>query len=531
MKLPKFTLFTAAEATVLSFLIMSLVGGALLYFTERNRIVFNKIPTLQNVKIMPVNPVNKGISPVPVEEVHTFIIGIQYKGERFIDTFFTAVSALCVTGLTSTDFSRFTFPGQVIVMLLVQMGGLGIIVFTSIFALAIMRGISEESSFKNLLSGILDTEHHEVGHMIKHVVMYTLLFEGLGFFIMGCHLQYMVWYKDVSLLSGINPWWWSLFHSISAFNNAGLSLMGNNLSNFVLNPVINLTIASLIILGGLGYPVLIAIHTALYGLFLKKNDERLKKLREDASGVMASEVQKKVAIFGTIFFLAIGTLLPFVIEWHNPVFTNYSWPQRLMIAFFQSASTRTAGFNTINVGTLGTASLFLYIILMFIGANPAGTAGGIKIPTLAVLYGYVKDWFQSPGQPVMLFKRRVSKFAVSHSIRLLVSAIIFLGIIIFLITLNEYKYLLTPDSTFNFTKIIFEAFSAFGTVGLSMGFAGALTSFSGILTSFSKFLLILTMLMGRLGPLTVLSALPWKRRYNDVAPSPDFSDVEKIQIG
>ena len=131
----------------------------------------------------------------------------------------------------------------------------------------------------------------------------------------------------------------------------------------------------------------------------------------------------------------------------------------------------------------------------------------------------------------MLLDRRVSKFAVSHAVRLFVFSIFFLGLVIFCITIKEHRYLMTPDSTFNLTKIIFESFSAFGTVGLSMGFAGGVTSFAGILSSFSKYLLIMTMLVGRLGPLTCLSALPFKRRYADMPHSPDFEDVETIQIG
>lgn len=349
--------------------------------------------------------------------------------------------------------------------------------------------------------------------------------------IMGTHLQCLAWSGNNSLTGGINSWWWSLFHSVSAFNNAGFSLMNNNMVNFIKDPTINLVIASLIILGGLGYPVLIAIHTALYGIFSRKGDKKLAKLKEDAAGVISSHVQMKVAILGTISLLLLGTLIPLLIDKNNPVLAGYSWKSRLMIAFFHSASTRTAGFNTIDIGALGTATLVFFMVLMFIGANPAGTAGGIKIPTIAVLYGYIKDWFRKPGEPVILFKRRVSKFAVSHAIRLFFFSALFISIIIFFIALNEYSQLRAPDPIFNFTKIIFETFSAFGTVGLSMGFPGAVTSFSGILHPASKFLLIITMLIGRLGPLTVLSALPFKRRYADMEPSPDFDGVEKIQIG
>ncbi|MFH1564945.1 MAG: potassium transporter TrkG [bacterium] len=531
LNLKKLTLFTAAEATVVSFLIMSLIGGSLIYLTENKRDVDAKVSVLQEVEIKPTSPVAEGVPANTEKEIHTFVTDGKYRGEKFVDSVFTAVSALCVTGLTSTDFSKFTLPGQIIVMLLIQMGGLGIILFSSIFAYTIIKNLSGKNGFKNMLAGILDTTDEDVGRMIKHVVLYTLLFESLGFAVMGSYLQCLGKFARYSLIGNVNPWWWSIFHSISAFNNAGFSLMGNNLANFVLNPVINFVIASLVILGGLGYPVLIAIHKSLYSKLLKKNKEKLENLKKDTEGVISSKVQMRVAIVGTISFLSLGTLIPLLIERNNPVFFGYSWAQRFMIAFFHSASSRTAGFNTINIGAFGTASIFLYIILMYVGANPAGTAGGIKIPTVAVLYGYVKDWFKKPGEPVMLLKRRVSKFAVSHAVRLFVASIFFISMVIFFITIKEYNYLITPDATFNFTKIIFETFSAFGTVGLSMGFAGAATSFAGILSSFSKSLLIATMLFGRLGPLTILSALPFKRKYADMPHSADFDDVETIQIG
>lgn len=181
MKLLKnLTILTAAEATVISFFIVSLIGGVLLYFTEKNRNVNVKIPFLQTVKIVPeVKFKDSSIDAIEETQVYTFLKASSYKGEKFIDTFFTSVSALCVTGLISTDFSKFTLPGQIIILILIQMGGLGIILFTSIFAFAIVRGLSEKSSFKKMLAGILDTERHDVARMIKHMMLYTFLFEGL----------------------------------------------------------------------------------------------------------------------------------------------------------------------------------------------------------------------------------------------------------------------------------------------------------------------------------------------------------------
>ncbi len=518
--------FSATQLSVISFLLMSLIGGLLIWSTERNRIVTEEVPAAQ--KVIVYQKVNNNLVTNPQEQIYTFTKPQKQKGENFIDTLFTAVSALCVTGLNSTDFSRFTIYGQIITMILIQMGGLGIILFTSIFAMSVARGLSEHANFRKLMSGILDTNENSVRDMIKHVVIYTFLFEGLATLIMGLHLQFS---NAGKLLNGINPWWWSLFHSVSAFNNAGFGLLNNNLSSFVTDPVINLTIAGLIILGGLGYPVLIGIHVFMRGKLIRKKDREQKKLIADMQSVSASSVQIRVALVGTVLLLALGTIFPLLEESHKALLSHYTLSQQILITFFQSVSTRTAGFNTIDIGLLGIATLFLYILLMYIGTNPAGTGGGIKIPTVAVLYGYLKDWFSKPGQPIKLLGKNVSKFAVSHAIRLFFLSIITISIITFTICFIEGKWLITPDPLFSFMKILFEVVSAFGTVGLSMGFPGGVASFSAILSPVSKLLIIITMLIGRLGPLTILASLPWKKEPSEKELSPDFPDAQRIQIG
>lgn len=517
------TRFTATELTVISFVAATLVGGAILMYTEKDRTVYANLPVHREVRIVPLQQAD-GIEMI--QEKHTGLQKIQYTGEQYIDTWFTAVSALCVTGLNATDFSKFTLIGQIVTMLLIQMGGLGIIVFTSIFAFAIFRGFSEKTSFKKLLADIMDTDHDSVKHFFKNVIIYTFAIEGVSALIMGAHLQ---WFSDPALLKGINPWWWGLFHSVSAFNNAGFGLLPDNLMSFVTDPVINLVIAGEIILGGLGYPVLIAIYGWFYRS-VKKNHKAHASMRKDLVGI-ASPVQIRVALIGTAILLAAGTFIPFFVELGNPIMKGYSIPQQLLIHFFQSVSTRTAGFNTIDVGALHITTLFLYMELMYIGANPAGTGGGIKIPTVAVLYGYLKDWFMKPGEPVKLFGRRISKFAVSHAVRLFFFSTIFVAVITFLVCYIEREFLITPDPLFNFTKVLFEIFSAFGTVGLTMGYPGSVESFSGILHPMSKLLLGITMLIGRVGPLTLLASMPWKRTYADEPQSDDFDDVDKIQIG
>jgi Trk-type K+ transport system membrane component len=524
----KFAALTTAELSVLSFVFMSFVGGAVLYGTEYHREVEIRVPMHQEVKISKTGSV-VDVSALPVDdrtEVHTVTIAKKQQGESFVDALFTAVSALCVTGLTSTDFSHFSLTGQIVVLLLIQMGGLGIIVFTSIFAFTVFRGVSDRLSFKKMLAGIVDTEHHYVARMIKHVATYTAFIEITAALVMGARLA---WFVDPATYNNINPWWWGVFHSVSAFNNAGFGLMNSNLVSFLKDPVINLTIMALIVLGGLGYPVLIAFHAAVMSRYQKATGYSDKLYKEDAA-LVASSVQIRIALWGTVGLIVLGALVPLLIETNNPALGGDFWT-RLLSAAFQSVSTRTAGFNTIDIGALHVSTLFLYMVLMFIGANPAGTAGGIKIPTIATLYGYVKDWFAAPGLPVMLFKQRLSKFAVSHAIRLFFFSIMFVFVSVFLITVFEREWLITPDPTMNFVKVMFETFSAFGTVGLSMGFAGGVTSLSALFSGASKIVVIVAMLAGRLGPLTLLAALPWKRRYMDAEQSSDFEDAVKLQIG
>lgn len=513
----------AAEATVLSFICASLIGGFILFQTEKHRTVETFVPVLQQVQVLPIGDKTQASAK---EETHVFTEKVTYQGETFIDSLFMAVSALCVTGLTSTDFSAWSTSGQIAILIMIQMGGLGIVMFTSIFALLIVRGLTERETFRDVLSGILDVDRPRVLHMMRHVVIYTFAIEGAGFLILGIHLQ-----ANPSMIGDINPWWWALFHSISAFNNAGFGLMNDNLMHFVKDPLVNYVIAALIILGGLGYPVLIAIHASIRRFLFRHDNVIQSALDRDVSGVVASSVQTRVVLTCTALLLFVGTAIPLFVEWGNPVLQDMNVFQKITATFFQSVSTRTAGFNTIDIGALHVTTLFLYMMLMYIGASPAGTGGGIKIPTIAVLYGYIKDWFGKPGEPVRLFGRKISRFAVSHAIRLYFFSTLFLGLVGLTICFVEGQYLITPDPTFNFLKVFFELFSAFGTVGLSMGFTGGVTSFSTILSPFSKVLIIITMLFGRLGPLTVLAALPWKRRYASHPLSEDYSDVEKIQIG
>lgn len=520
----KINLFSAAQLTVISFIVASIIGGLLLFYTERNReVTIYKPEHIETV----ISAKDVAIDFDSIEETHTKVATYTERGISLTDAIFTSTSALCVTGLTSTDFASFTLGGQIVVMVLIQMGGLGIILFTSLFALAVFRGLSERMSVRNLLSGLVNTSHHQLLSMLKYITLYTILFEGFGTILMGWYLSSP---EKSTMINGENPWWWSLFHAISAFNNAGFSLNNNNLENFRTDGVVSLVIAGLLIAGGLGYPLLVAVFTKLRKVYIHKRDKVQLQLEEDMASII-SEVELKVALAGTAILLIVGLVITLVFEWTSVGFSDLDLANKLLVAFFQSATTRTAGFNTIPLANLHIATLFTYIILMFIGANPGGTAGGIKIPTMAVLYGYVKDWFASPGEPVKLFQHKISKFSVSHAVRLFFFSVVFVVFMTFLIAGFENEYLLTVDSVINFQKILFEVVSAFGTTGLSIGFPGGVTSFAGILSEGSRVILIIAMLVGRVGPLTLLQAQPLKAENAYEPISPDFENSTSMQIG
>ena len=514
--------FNPSQLTVITFLLASFLGGLGLFITESNTVFVVDKPSLVDVNMSSVE-VKSGYGDKV--ERHVLIEKVEVRGLSFIDALFTSVSALCVTGLTTIDFSSYTLMGQILVLFLIQLGGLGIIVFTSIFAFAIFRGLSERLSFKELLSSILDTNINVVYDMLKEVAIYTVVFQSVATLILSTYL-----YLNTSInINGINPIWWSLFHSISAFNNAGFSLMQNNLANFPKDIVINVVIGTLIILGGIGYPVLISIYR--FFISRRENKSKLAKNIDIDLASTASLAQIKVSIVGTLVLIVFGMLVVFFLEFNNPIFSGFNGFDKALASFFQSVSTRTAGFNTVDIGSLHTTTIMVFLFLMFVGANPAGTAGGVKITTIAVLYGYIRDWFRAPGRAVTLFKHNISRFAVSHAIRLLFFSTIYIGLAITLVTLFEDTYISTPDSIFNLQKIIFEVVSAFGTVGLSMGYSGGVTSFSSILGESSKIIIILTMFIGRVGPLTLLQAQPWKHPDAHKQISPDYENSDRMQIG
>ena len=455
----------------------------------------------------------------------------------YVDALFISTSAICVTGLTSIDFSKFTFAGQFVTMMLIQIGGFGVV--TAFRLLWIGRSTDLSPGSAQTLGSVMDVDggHQTVLQVLASTAKITLAIEGIGCILMYYHMQDRV----------ESPFWFSVFHTISAFNNAGFGLYTDNLIQFRGDVFLNLIIAGLIIFGGIGYPVLLGIEQfflltlhkalgfseALMEMVAIRKPERLglvepfynfvdhlylraKKIKEELAGV-ASPLQMKIVFYGTLFLIVAGMVFTLLFEWHDEhTLGPLSLGDKFLVSFFHSVSTRTAGFNSIDIGALQIRTLLLYILLMFIGAGPQGTAGGIKIPTFVTMLGYIRSSFRGRSR-VSVYNYVVSKTSVGNAVKLYVLSSTFVLGIILLMSIIEAKFTLI--------QMAFETVSAFGTVGLSTGI-------TMLLTPSSKLLMVVTMFTGRVGLLTIGSAII--KPADEIAQTPPSSwadDGMKLQIG
>jgi len=390
----------------------------------------------------------------------------QNGGEiSWLDRLFTASSATCVTGLTVVDISQvFTPYGQSIILLLIQIGGLGLVTFVTFFALLMGKGIGfRERAF---LKDVLDYEViGEMGRLVITILLVTFALEGMGTLVLSRIFSH---YPEKIP----SPFFFGLFHSVSAFCNAGFSLFKDSLRGFKDSISINLTFGLLIIIGGLGFLVIRDVLRFL-----------IRRIRRKPS-VLSLHTRLVLITTGILLFCGFAgfmILLPLGI---------YSFKERTLISFFQSVTARTAGFSTIDISTLPSPIQLLLIFLMFIGASPGSTGGGIKTSTFAVVLITVFSYLKGKER-VEVFARTIPPLLV-HRIIAIVSFSLFL---VFFSTI-----LLTLTEDYPFLSLLFEAVSAFGTVGLSHGI-------TPYLSPWGKMTLIVTMLIGRIGPLTLAVAM------------------------
>lgn len=388
---------------------------------------------------------------------------ICHIGElKFIDALFTAASATCVTGLIVTSTSEnFTFLGEFVILTLIQIGGIGYMSLVIIFFLFIKENlnIDEKRAMKQSLE--LPTLH--VGGFLKKILLFVLLIELIGAIILTN--QFLDKFEFLDAL------WFGIFHSISAFNNAGFSLFTDSLMSYQSDTISILTIGFLVILGGLGYFVLIEIYEN------KKFSKRFT-------------IHTRIMLYGTIILIFSGMVLFLSIEWNNPkTFGELPFYEKILNAFFLSVNFRTSGFNSIDIGALKDSSLFFSTLFMMTGAGQGSTAGGMKITTVAILIITVFFILKGSNQEPNIFKRTIEQKIINKALVI----IIFSSFLVLFATL-----VLVETQNLPFIKILFEVVSAFGTVGVSTG-NGNILSFSEQFDSFGKSIIIVLMIAGRLG--------------------------------
>lgn len=382
----------------------------------------------------------------------------------FIDALFTSSSATCVTGLIVKSTSEhFTFFGQFIILMLIQIGGVGYMSVVTLFFLFMNKNLNIHE--KNMAKESLNySSNSDIQDFLKKVFIFIFLIEALGAMILTLRF-----WMDMPFVQAL---WQGIFHAVSAFNNAGFSLFTDSLVGYNNDFITLVTIGLLIMIGGIGYLVLVE-------LYFKASRKKF----------MLS-VHSKITLWGTLILLLSGMVLFLVIEWSTKgLFANTSWYYKLLNSFFLSVNFRTSGFNSLDLSCLSDASLFCSTIYMMSGGGAGSTAGGIKITTVAVLIIATIHTMKISNQPPHAFKRTISSEIINRS-----SAII---LIASLITITSTLILVETQET-QFMKTLFEVVSAFCTVGVSVG-NGDILSFSEHFNTFGKSIVIFLMLIGRMG--------------------------------
>lgn len=441
------------------------VGEIINLFAERKSVF------MKNINMKPTQTIAIGFAMVILIGSILLCLPVaskNYESIGFINAFFTATSAVCVTGFVVVDtYTHWSFFGQIVILLLIQIGGLGFITTATLFSFILRRRISlkerlivVESLNMYSLQGVI--------RLVRRVLLGTLVFEGIGALLLS--LRFV---RDFGIINGIYK---GIFHAISAFCNAGFDIMGqydqySSLTMYAEDITVNLVIVSLIIIGGLGF----AVWDDLY----------------KAKSFKSLHLHSKLVLFITGILLLFGFVSFFLIEFNNAgTIGNLNVKDKTLASFFQSVTTRTAGFNTVNFSSMRDASIFIAILLMFVGGSPGSTAGGIKTTTMGVLLFTAMSVVKS-RQDTEMFKRRISYLTVTRALTIT----LFGALIVSTATL-----ILTTFENVSFIEALFESTSAFGTVGLSMGITPAL----GLI---GKVTLTITMFIGRVGVLTMALAL------------------------
>lgn len=394
-------------------------------------------------------------------------------GATFMEALFTATSAVCVTGLTVVDTELFWTPfGRVVILVLIQVGGLGIMLFASLIGLSIARKLSVRSRMTAAVEAKA-VGFSDVKGLVLGIVRITVIIEAVVF--VALTMRFWLGY-DYPIWDAV---WHGLFHSVSSFNNAGFSTFSDSVMAFATDPWICLPMSAAIILGGLGFPVIM-------------------QLRREFPRPLHWSMNTKLVLWGTGVLLAGGTVYTCILEWTNPgTFGPMQPAERVLAGFFHSVQTRTAGFNSVDIGLMHEETWLGSDILMFIGGGPAGTAGGIKLTTFLVLFFIMYTELRGETA-VNIFGKRLSRAVHRQAITIVVLAVA--AVIASTAAIMMLTHL-------DLDKVLFEVVSAFGTVGLSTGVTSDLPVSA-------QAILVALMFVGRLGPLTLGSAIALRQRKN-----------------
>ncbi|MBE6038250.1 MAG: Trk family potassium uptake protein [Anaerofustis stercorihominis] len=396
----------------------------------------------------------------------------------FISCLFTATSATCVTGLTVLDTGTYwSVFGQIVIIVLIQIGGLGFMSLTTILLLALGKKISIKNKMLISSSLSLDTPEGIIKY-VKRVVMFTFIVEGIG-----ALLLFGRFVQDYPLLKAI---YFSVFHSISAFCNAGFDLIGNGVGfmGYTASPILNITICLLIVIGGIGFTVAMDVL----------NTKKLSRL----------QFNSKIVLTTTAVLLISGFVVIFIAEYNNPAtMANMSFGEKILTSLFACVTPRTAGFFTINYAEVTSVTYLMTVILMFIGGSPGSTAGGIKTSCIAILTVAMYRTIKGQGD-MNVFGRRITEAQLRKAVVMSFMPLLWTIFVIFLLCATQ---------NIAIADLIFETVSAIATVGLTTGITASLNNFGRVLIT-------ITMFFGRVGIMTIAYAVTQKREDVNTESSP-----------
>lgn len=416
-----------------------------------------------------------------------------YDGIPFIDALFTAVSAVCITGMTVVDISTvFTPFGHKILLGLMQVGGLGVMTFAGLIGRIFSSGISFQQQMM-LNEFIVGDKLNEVTRTIIKIVSITLMVELIGAtFIFFSTL-------DIEFATVGDRLFFAAFHSVSAFCNTGFVTLKDGMMNDFLrfNYTFQLTVAALFLFGGIGFPIVFAFYKNIKGFFINSFKRIFLRLRP-VHLAHHYDLNAKLNIYTTLGLIAFGFVFIWIFEGNRSLFEHNLWG-KIVGVFFATTTSRSAGFNTIDMTMISLPTIMLYLLYMWIGASPGGTGGGIKTTTFSL--AVLNFWSIASGKDkIIVFGREIGQESIKRSFAIISLSLIFMGTATFII----YSF----DGDKDLIKIVFDVFSAFNNCGLSLGV-------SSELTFQSKFILSAAMFIGRVSALTLFSAFLYKRRLNN----------------